>query len=74
MKTTNYTVPSNISVLDQTEIVSYLREKPFNQIHVEKDKENSIASINSKVSGKIKFVLSLVYFVLLIFFSAILFM
>ena len=74
MKTTNYTMPGNISVLNQTEIISYLREKPFNQVENEENKKTSVAFINGKVSGKIKFVLSLFYFVLLIFFSAMLFL
>jgi len=74
MKTSNYILPNNISALHQSEIISYLREKPFNFIQDEKDKKTSFVSINGKVSGKIKFVLSLVYFVLLICFSAVLFM
>jgi len=74
MKTTNYTVPGHISVLDQSEIVSYLREGPSNYIQEEKDKNTSFASIKGKISSKTKFVLSFAYFVLLIYFSVILFM
>ena len=71
MKTSNYILPNHISALNQAEVKLYLREKPFSFIQEEKkNKKTSFAAIK----GKIKFGLSLAYFVLLLYFSGILFL
>jgi hypothetical protein len=71
MKTSNYILPNHISALNQAEVISYPREKPFSFIQEEKkNKKTSFAAIKDKI----KFGLSLAYFVLLLYFSGILFL
>jgi len=74
MKNSSYIATNNISVLSQSEVWTHPRGKSFIKLQEIKDENRWSLRIGGMRSGKIKFILGVTYFFLLIYSSTQLFL